>query len=599
LAHDILLICDNGVFSDYLCRILSAAGHTPVVLSEGEDAQRVIRRRQPDLVLVAVRGEKLLDFAAGYRLHTAAGSRTLPIIAISDLPRLQAQLGGVFDFLALPLDVERLLDDIAAISARPSSSLSSLSLDDREFAEIAGYLQCSTGLYFNTHNRSTFERGLHKRMASLHIDSPMEYFAYLQRYGRAREELQKLLQLLTVGETFFFRYPSHFEVLKERLSRMKPHQPIRIWSAGCSTGEEPYSIAISIMESVPGWQHRDIRILASDINAHSLARAGEGRYSNWSLRNTPPDLAARYFDRDGESFLLKDQVKRLVKFFPMNISGPCTGEYSCELTELDAIFCRNVLIYFEQDTVTRTIRNFATRLRPGAGLFLGHSESLWQRDPELEIRRGDDCYYYLKKTPGKKASASLAPAPSPPSPAPPSPAPAPPVPEEPEQAPAARLASARELFDAHRLDEALRLLLDLPDSFPELAQALVLKGFILTARGRFEEALQTCSQAIALNDLLPEAYFLKGVALDACGRLSEAADEYRKALLLDHDFVMPRFHMGCLHLKQGRTPEAAREIRNSIRILNRHGGDGTVPYSGGLSRSVCLEQLQNALAQVA
>jgi chemotaxis protein methyltransferase CheR len=102
-----------------------------------------------------------------------------------------------------------------------------------------------------------------------------------------------------------------------------------------------------------------------------------------------------------------------------------------------------------------------------------------------------------------------------------------------------------------------------------------------------------------VNDLLPEAYFLRGVVLDASGRLAEAADEYRKALLLDHDFIMPRYHMGRLHQRLGRVPEAAREIRNSIKILARRGDEGTIPYSGGLTRAVCMLQLQNALAQVA
>jgi chemotaxis protein methyltransferase CheR len=104
---------------------------------------------------------------------------------------------------------------------------------------------------------------------------------------------------------------------------------------------------------------------------------------------------------------------------------------------------------------------------------------------------------------------------------------------------------------------------------------------------------------MALNDLLPEAYFLKGVLLDAEDQLTAAAAEYRKALLLDHDFIMPRYHMGRLHLRQGRTAEAAREIRNSIKILSRCGSEETIPFSGGLTRAVCMLQLQNALAQVA
>lgn len=154
------------------------------------------------------------------------------------------------------------------------------------------------------------------------------------------------------------------------------------------------------------------------------------------------------------------------------------------------------------------------------------------------------------------------------------------------------------MFEAEEFDAAEQLL-DGIDGAAEESEALVLRGFILAGKGLFREATALCDRILAQNDLLPEAYFLKGVLLDATDQLAEAAEEYRKALLLDHEFIMPRYHMGRLHLRLGRPRDAAREIRNSIRILSKLDDSGTVPFSGGLTRSVCMMQLQNALAQVA
>jgi len=616
LSLQVLVISDNGLFADYLCELLTVAGHQATSVTDGRQSQQAIRLEKPDLLVVAVEQAKVAALAVEQRVHAPEGTRNIPVIVISECRRLEAELLHVFDFIPKPLDVKRLLDDVAAIAGRQAQAGRHLALSDRQYLVFSAYILSCTGLHFESRNRAALDRGLAKRMSALRIDSCTEYLAYLKRHGEDRHELQKLLQFLTVGETYFFRYPSHFDALKERLTARYAHspEPIRIWSAGCSTGEEPYSIAISIMEALPDWQERDVKVIATDINNRSLKRAREGVYTPWSMRITGEHHQRRYFDQVGESFIIHDDVKRLVEFSHLNLSSPESAAVHPQLHGLDAIFCRNVLIYFSPEQAVSMVGSFAAALKPSGQLFLGHAETLLTRSPDLEIRRQDNSFYYVKsrlRTGASRAERSPAPpaarartATTPPAqgtrPEPqPAPLPLPPW-SPPVQAagPAERLDAARRLYDAEEFDAAYELLETVTDC-PEETGALILMGFILAGKGLFQEALDSCSRAIELNDLLPEAYFLRGVVLDANDRLAEAAQEYRKALLLDHDFIMPRYHMGRLHLRLGRVREAAREIRNSIRILARHDDNGTIPFSGGLTRAVCMVQLQNALAKVA
>jgi len=604
LSLRILIISDNEDFAAYLGRLLLAVGYTTSSLPAGKEALRAVRAEKPDLLIVAAQAAKVAGLAVEQRLQTAQGPRTVPLIVISDSTDLEAELVHAFDFLPHPLDVGRLLEGVATIARRPAQDALPTQLSDQQYQAFAAHLLASTGLHFDKRNRHALERGIHKRMSTLCMANSGDYLGYLKRHGESRLELQKLLQFLTVGETYFFRYPSQFEALRDRLVAdcAASDQPIRIWSAGCSTGEEAYSIAITVMEALPDWRTRDLRIIASDLNQQSLAKAREGVYGQWALRTTEQRHLDRYFEQGKESFRIKDEVKRLVEFRQMNLSSADDAPFGGGFPGFDAIFCRNVLIYFSPGAAARALERFAALLKTSGQLFLGHAETIVQRAPDLEIRQREESFYFVKSpTPGG-SEPQPQPEPQPQRSSPPptlSPLSPLPLPEEEPLPAAARLEEARRLFDAEELERAWQVLEALLRDEPEQSGALVLQGFLLASHGRLQEAFDTCCRAVALDDLLPEAYFLKGVLLDAWGRLEEAADEYRKALLLDHDFIMPRFYMGRLHLRLGKLPEGAREIRNSIRILNRRPEEGTVPYSGGLTRAACLKQLKSALDQVA
>ncbi|MCM0081695.1 tetratricopeptide repeat protein [Geomonas sp. Red32] len=601
----ILLITDDSQGAAPVCRALTAAGYTVAEITSAADPIKALRQRKPDLLIVYLEGARAADWAGDHRLHTPEGPHLIPVIVISDRRSLEAELMNVYDFIPSPPDLVRLLDSVAAIAQRPSMPGYEAALTDLQYQELAGQLLVTAGLHFEVRNRSALERGVRRRMSSLRMHSCSEYLDYLKRHAQDRQEMQKLLQFLTVGETYFFRYPAHFQALTTALLRRRLGEPVRIWSAGCSTGEEPYSIAIALMEALPDWRTRDIRIIATDINHVSLAKARRAVYTAWSLRATDEAIRGRYFTKEGDHFALKEEVKARVEFFHLNLNTPCQGKFCSELKDLDAVFCRNVLIYFSPEAAPGIVASISQTLRPKGLLFLGHAESLLQQQAGLASRLLDGSFYYVKGAPPKAAELPVPPPPpeplaepaaTPPAAPPPEPPALCPVVEEPRREP---MEEARLLYDGERYGEALAALKTILEGTPACAPALVLKGFILAGRGELDAALELCIRAIAVDDLFPDAYFLRGVVLDGFGLLAEAANEYRKALLLNHDFIMPRYHLGQLHLKLGKVPEAAREIRNSITILTRSRGDETVPYSGGLSRARCLEQLQSVLNKVA
>ena len=238
------------------------------------------------------------------------------------------------------------------------------------------------GLTFAGIREDTLLRRLEARIRSRRMRSLRDYYFFLKYASEGREELGGLVDELTINETFFFRNAPQFEFFETAAlqaiiaSRRKAVQPtIRIWSAGCSSGEEPYSIAIAVLD-VLGLEARNwaIRIFATDINRRILDVATAGIYDDWSMRRMTPLRRERYFSAsENGKWKISDAVKRTVIFEQRNLlsEAPEMNPFN-----LDCIFCRNVLIYFDESVSKKLVNNFYDSLRPGGFLFLGHSESL-------------------------------------------------------------------------------------------------------------------------------------------------------------------------------------------------------------------------------
>ncbi len=610
------MINENEALCALLSKLLAEDGHAVSCVQGYSEALQAIRSEKTGLIVLEVATKDIGAVETVDRLHRAEESRHIPVIVISDYPELEFEMLNLFDFILNPLDTARLREDIEAIArGGKKRSLPSPAepLSNRDYLLFYEYLLRQSGLHFERRNMKILERGLLKRMSALKIDSYREYYDYLILHQEKRQELKKLLPFLTIGETYFFRYHAHFAALRNlllaELATTKPGERLRLrlWSAGCSTGEEPYSMAMTIMETLPGWQEMDISILATDIDNRALKRARDGIYGPWAMRVIEKRYLERYFDRIGKGYRIKDEVKSLVDFSHLNL---LTDEFpGGEFVGLDAIFCRNVTIYFTLATTREIIEKFSACLKPAGHLFLGHAETLSQISSRFDRQTFGGGFYYRKKGPQQAPApveqplvgpAKAAPAAAkPPRPKPPLPAKAPPA----RPAPQAKMgidlprlfARACELFEEERFPEAAQLLEEVIRHQPDHTGALVALGFIHANNGHFREALAACDKALAINDLLAEAYFLKGLVLDMSDNLSEAAEEYRKAILLDMEFVMPRYQLSCIYARMGKEKERRRELQNTLNILARLKENSTIPYSGGLSREAFVGQLKSEL----
>lgn len=608
----ILLISADKAFCDSLSDLLTADGHTITSIRGAKEDLRSVRALMPELIVLEVSMAGIGSIEVMPRLQRTREARHVPVIVISAYPELEYEFLNVFDFIPKPVDMARLregIDILARDGGKGGAPLKAGPLQDCDYRLFYEYLVACSGLHFERRNMKILERGIANRMGALRIGSHREYFAYLRRYQDSRHELQRLLPHLTVGETYFFRYRAHFEALKTLVATKLTTQPegsLRLWSAGCSTGEEPYSMAMTIMDTVSDWRKRDIRILATDINNRALKKAREGIYRPWAMRVTEKRQLDRYFDRIGDRFRVKEEVKSLVDFSPLNLQTAEFPSQDGNSQKFDAIFCRNVMIYFTLDTTRRIVEKFAECLVPGGYLFLGHAEALSQISSQFERHIQEGGFYYRKRSGAhllplrreqrlakekKSAKGGAKPAPekfSPPTEA---------ISEkksEPELEEC--YLRAKTLFDEENFSEAALLLAEIIRRKPDHVEALVIQGFILANNGLFDEALEMCRKALTIDDLLPEAYFLKGLIFDMIDEPAEAAGEYRKAILLDMDFVMPHYHLGRLFVRLGREKEGMRELKNSLKILEREEEERVIPYSGGLSRAVFLEQLRFELA---
>ncbi len=277
-------------------------------------------------------------------------------------------------------------------------------LPDDVFRLLRDLIHDYCGIYFDDGSKFLLQRRLGRRLEQRQLKDFEGYYHYL-RYDRKRdEELAVLVDNLTTNETYFFRESLQLKAFSEELlpelrERLGGRKILRIWSAGCSTGEEPYTIAILLLESGDWWRDWEVEILGSDINQRVLHTARKGVYKKNSHRATSPEMVKKYFIEEGKGdYRVVDRVKELVSFSYLNLLDP----YKTSLIrDIDVIFCRNVIIYFDREAKRTVIDSFYDKLREGGYLLLGHSESLINISNAFVLRTLKNDMVYQKPVRGK------------------------------------------------------------------------------------------------------------------------------------------------------------------------------------------------------
>ena len=266
-------------------------------------------------------------------------------------------------------------------------------ITDQELDELRKLIEQHSGILFD----ASRERFYSTRVREYLTERNLRGAELLRLLHGSSREYDALIERLLTQETSFFRYPAVFDALRNRIlpevqERKFWSNPrsLRIWSAGCSTGEEPYSIAITVADALAFAEAWEVEILATDISARALKESQHGVYTERSLRNLSQEQIETYFSRAKHSFSLKPRIRRMISFAQMNLVQPVY------VGKLDCIFCMNVLMYFSEERRNSLIQRFYDYLEPGGYLLLGHSESLSQVPVKFTSVIVGDCQLYQK-----------------------------------------------------------------------------------------------------------------------------------------------------------------------------------------------------------
>jgi chemotaxis protein methyltransferase CheR len=280
-----------------------------------------------------------------------------------------------------------------------------VSLSEHELSELRMLIEERTGIHFDESRERFFSTRVREHMQEKGISRGTELLRALRK---TNVEYQAFLERLLTQETSFFRYPEVYEAFEKRVlpeihvkKFWKNPRTLRVWSAGCATGEEPYSIAITIADALSFSDAWNVEILATDIGRHALQHAELGVYSGRSIAKLSQQQLAAHFITAGNAYRVRPRIRKMVTFVQMNLSS------AVYVGRMDLIFCMNVLIYFSHERRRELIQRFYDTLEPGGYLFLGHSESLSKLPVKFQAIVLNDCILYRKPTAEEVQKAEL------------------------------------------------------------------------------------------------------------------------------------------------------------------------------------------------
>ncbi len=446
----------------------------------------------------------------------------------------------------------------------------------------------------------SLEEYVHSRMKERGYSDYHEYCDFLKFHPDSIVDLKDLVSLMTVNETNFFRHPDQFNALKEyvlpalHVAKCRFHStdamPLSVWSAGCATGDEAYSIAIAILESAQGYIPE---ILGTDIDDKVLAEAKHGIYpkNSKSLRYIEKNHLERYFDQYGDKYRVKNAIRDIVTFDRHNLVStpypqPCFGKW-------DIIFCRNVFIYFETDTVRRVIRNMYECLNDNGYLFIGYSESLFSISSDFLPMQIGEIFLY-RKLPEKIPDALI-----------PEITPAPKKTYEPKPKQAIHMKEKKTLFTAAiesfsrcEFDDSLKNILQFLEENPVHAEGRLLAGRIYLEKGLCDQAANEFTQLIESDSLCAPAHYFLGVIHMKKNEFEHAIKQFKKALYANRNFAMAHFSLAAAYQYSGVTDRALREYRNVIKCLQKNHDDELPECANGFNVKVLIETCRRSIQRL-
>ncbi|AKU92409.1 CheR family methyltransferase [Vulgatibacter incomptus] len=447
-----------------------------------------------------------------------------------------------------------------------------------QLASLASILEDRLGFRMGAEHDAGLRMALYERLGA--SPAPEQIDGYLEALRQSEGELRRLLPLVTVGKTSFYRDERQFgafrELLPELLRRARAEgRALSIWSAGCATGEETYTLAMELL--LEGARPAELELLGTDVNPEAVLAARAGRFLEARSEPIPTSIRERFFELEGGRLQAGPALREVAGFRTQNLSRDPVPTPACGAW--DVVFCRNVFIYFSVPTLRRVLTRLHDAIRPGGWLFLGYSESLFRIFDRFELVRIGDSFLYRKPlpvpiaTPGPPVQLIVAPVPSPASAAPPIPVAAqmvaPPSPKVPEKSPADFLGRAVELIREGFFPPALALVDEGIGERPGDLALLLTKAHLHVALRDYEVATGCYEAALALEPLSAEAHLFLGVHLMDRGDLERAAAELTRATFLDPHLALGHFFTGRCCERLADLAGARRAYKNALAEARR------------------------------
>jgi chemotaxis protein methyltransferase CheR len=459
-------------------------------------------------------------------------------------------------------------------------------ISDELLTQFSDFLTAKIGLFFPANRRQDLTRGLKAATRDLGYDSVELGIRQLMTSPLTRPQIEVLASHLTVGETYFFREKKSLAVLENHIlpelirSRRERERHLRIWSAGCASGEEAYTLAILLHQAIADLKDWQIHILATDINPKTLQKATRGIYGKWSFRDTPPEILERYFVPRDRGHEILPHLKSMVNFAYLNLAEDHYPSLANQTNAMDLILCRNVLMYFASGPADKVLQNLGRSLVEGGWLMVSLTETshvpgsplVTVKFPGVSVYRKDSRAAALPEL--EKTFLRFQPATNLAEPTIQRPVSAQPTWVPPSEPPPVPVSEAAKVAP-----DGVGSLPGEPDRVKEIAQ----RARNCADRGDLSQALLWCEQAVAADRLNPAWHYLLAAILQEQDAVTEAILSLRKATYLDQDFVMAHFAQGNLALRQGDVRAARKHFDNVLALLDGYQQDDLLPESEGIT----------------
>jgi len=479
------------------------------------------------------------------------------------------------------------------------------------------------GLQFDDSKLPLLKNLLLQRLGALNTSS--NSYLWKLEHESVDEEIRALAEQLTVNETYFFRNMEQFDalarvVLPERLQARAPSNSLRFLSAGCASGEEPYSIAIVARETISN-PACEVLIRAVDLDPAALNKARRARFSTWSLRETSPEAKRLWFDPVGREWLLKEPIRNAVRFEQRNLVADDPELWLP--SGYDVVFCRNVVMYFSSAQAAAVIRRIARSISPGGYLFLGHAETLRGLSDDFDLCNSHGTFYYKRK--GRLDDSGRAPSTHDPYH---SAQPGLALPSSDEWIDVIRQASERvegladslgsagpspqrgcaaswslprilDLLHQEDFAQAFAYLEDLPPEAGQDLDVLLMRAVLAIHRGDHLAADAACHKLLDLDHANAGAHFVQGLVLEDGGDRDGAVGRYKAAIYRDPNFAMPHLRLGLLARSDGDWLSARRELSQALILLKQEDTSRVLLFGGGFDRKALIRLCASALQESA